>query len=404
VSTQPSEDERPDESTVPDELIDTDEYAAVHGERFEETIDLDRWEQGVDLGALYRRLETEVAPAVEQERRVQQVIREHVFDMLRESDDRPPDAGVHTAKARDLEEYHRKVLFSGQLETCDGTSVTHDTLLLTVTQIGICLISYEGNELALTQRLFRRDLRARMGDPVTEAMELLNRRKERAAPGVKDRRDTLSDLGRRGIMTYAERATLLRRSNAAWRMGHGDVAPYELLTGSGYMQLLDAALKVLRELVAYERFVFVPSSIKDRLLLTIGDALHPLEYAIIDTAERRMAQIVDNGRYAPEYSDIAKKFVADCGPKIVYGVFRASAFSPATPFFAHVDHAHEAAHVAMADSALQEHRGFPLSIELADAACSAMFGPDTFLDAVAAAYRESGEPTRYLPERMTRRK
>jgi hypothetical protein len=42
-------------------------------------------------------------------------------------------------------------------------------------------------------------------------------------------RDRFSELGRRGIMSYAERAVLLHRSQAPWRLGHGHPAPYELL-------------------------------------------------------------------------------------------------------------------------------------------------------------------------------
>lgn len=383
-------------------LVADDVYKAATGESIERTLDLTTWQTGVDLGALYQRLEAEVGPALEQERRVQKVVRSEIFPLLRQAPDAPTEAGVHKAKAADLEDVHRKVLFSGQLDTCDGTTATHDTLLLTVTQIGVCLISYQGNELALSQRLYRRDLRTVGTDPIDEARELLGRRKDRAATGVADKRDTLSELARRGIMTYAERATLLQHSDAAWRMGHGNIAPYELLTGSGNMALLAASLTVLRNLVAYQQFVFVPSSIKDRLLLTIGHALGPLEYAVIQTADHAMRRIVDGGRYNPDSLRLAEAFVDDIGHQIAVGVYRASAHSPATPFFAHIDRVHEAAHIAIADSVLQEHRGFPLSIDLADAACRAMFGAGTFDDAVASAYREHGEPLRYLPERNTR--
>lgn len=383
-------------------LVADDEFKAATGESIEHTLDLNSWQVGVDLRALYQRLESEVGPALEQERRVQEVVRREVFPLLRQADDAPTEAGVHRARPADLEEVHRKVLFSGQLDTCDGTSIPHDTLLLTVTQIGICLISYQGDELSLSQRMYRRDLRAVAANPVEEAKDLLVRRKERAATGAIDKRDTLSELARRGIMTYAERATLLQRSDAEWRMGHGNIAPYELLTGSGNMALLARSLVVLRELVAYQQFVFVPSSIKDRLLLTIGDALGPLEYAVVQTGEHAMRRIVEGGRYHPQYRAMADGFVTDVGPKIAVGVYRASAHAPATPFFAHVDRVHEAAHIAIADSVLQEHRGFPLSIDLADAACRSMFGAETFEDAVASAYRAHGEPLRYLPERITR--
>lgn len=385
-------------------LVADDEFKAATGESIERTLDLSTWQTGVDLGALYQRLEAEVGPALEQERRVQDVIRTEVFPLLRTRPDAPAEAGVHRAKTSDLELVHRNVLFSGELDTCDGTSVTHDTLLLSVTQIGVCLISYQGDELALSQRMYRRDLRTLGSDPVEEAKELLARRKDRGATGVAEKRDTLSELARRGIMTYAERATLLHRSTAQWRMGHGNVTPYELLTGSGNMALLEQSLSVLRGLIGHQQFVFVPSSIKDRLLLTIGDALGPLEYAVVQTAEHAMRRIVENGRYHPAYRRLADDFVAEIGPQIAVGVYRAAAHAPATPFFAHVDRVREAAHIAIADSVLQEHRGFPLSIDLADAACRSMFGAETFDNAVAAAYREHGEPLRYLPERNTREK
>ena len=147
--TQPRDAHPPDDNF----LVANDDYKAATGESIERTLDLTTWQTGVDLGALYQRLEAEVGPALEQERRVQNVVRSEIFPLLRQAPDAPTEAGVHQAKAADLEDVHRKVLFSGQLDTCDGTTATHDTLLLTVTQIGVCLISYQGNELALSQQI-----------------------------------------------------------------------------------------------------------------------------------------------------------------------------------------------------------------------------------------------------------
>ena len=145
-------------------------------------------------------------------------VRDEIFPMLSTRPDAPAEAGVYRASVEQLASVHRKVLFPGRLETCDGTVINHETLLLTVTQIGVCLLSYQGDQLTLSQRLYRRDLRATGDDPLTEAKELLRRRRDRAAPGVDDRRESLSELARRGIMAYAERAVLLERSEALWRM------------------------------------------------------------------------------------------------------------------------------------------------------------------------------------------
>lgn len=39
-----------------------------------------------------------------------------------------------------------RLLFNGAVEACDGTSVEHGTLPVTITQIGVCLVSYQGDQ------------------------------------------------------------------------------------------------------------------------------------------------------------------------------------------------------------------------------------------------------------------
>src|SRR5690606_8683734 len=113
-----------------------------------------------------------------------------------------------------------------------------------------------------------------------------------------DRRDKLTELAQRGIMAYAERAILLRRSTAPWRLGHGTPAPYELITGSGSLDLMVESTKIIRELVeGHQKFLFVASEPADRVLLTIGQALRPLEYAIVSTLKEQINQIVERGHY-----------------------------------------------------------------------------------------------------------
>ena len=98
-------------------------------------------------------------------------------------------------------------------------------------------------------------------------------------------------------------------------MGHGHPAPYELLTGSGSMELLRRSLDLMRELILdYRRFVFVPSAPGERLLLTIGYALRPLEFAIVETSQRRMDQILVKGHLRGEHRDRAEAFTKEAGP------------------------------------------------------------------------------------------
>lgn len=397
--------------------VSADEFHAGFGESLTKTLDLETWTTGEDLASVYGRIEAEVRDAVEQEDHVRAEIRKKVFPLLGAYPGAPPGAGVYAADITHLDRIHRGLLFNGGVEACDGTQQVHDTLPLTILQVGISLVSYQGHQGTWGHRLFRRDLRVASGDPTQEMLELLERRERRGGLNHPSRRDTLSELARRGIMAYGERAILLRRSTAQWRMGHGNPAPYELITGSGSLDLMIEATKIIRELVEHhQKFVFVSSEPSDRVLLTIGQALRPLEYAIIGTLKERIEKTVDGGHYRMRVSvdrhwdgvelspeQWIKKFRDDVAPQVVVGVYRATDLAPAQVFFAHRDHADVAAHIVLADSVLQAHRGFPLLIDLADNVCHGVFGADTLSGPVSAAYADANAPWRYLSERATRR-
>ena len=60
--------------------------------------------------------------------------------------------------------------------------------------------------------------------------------------------------------------------------------------------------------------------------------------------------------------------------------------------------------IALADSVLQPHRGFPALIDLADKVCAITFGPESLAAPLQLAYTRAGAPLRYLSERVTRRR
>jgi hypothetical protein len=383
--------------------VDAATIQRAFGEPLQRILDVASWSTEDNLNALYERLDREITEAVRLEEELLPRVRSLVLPRLRERAS-VAGAGVYQVTVAQLEKIHRGLLFTGGVEACDGTSQSHDTLPVTVTQLGVGLVSYRGDRGTWMQRLFRRDLRLEGEDLADQALALLEARSRRGGFEQESQRDILSELGRRGIMTYAERLILTQRSDAPWRMGHGQPAPYELLTGAGSMEFLRAALDLLRQLIlGHQKFVFVPSAPSDRRLLTVGHALRPLEFAIVDTMEDAWNQIVESGHhYTGAYHDLASAFVREVGPRVVAGIYRASAASPAQIFYAHADHAAEAAAVVLADSTLQEHRGFPLLIDLADHICRANFGGDVFSAAVQSAYAGAGQPTRYLAERQTR--
>lgn len=381
------------------------EFEAAHGEPLAKVLDLDTWMQGGDLLSAYGRLEQEVEDALAQEDEVRKTVREVVFGKIRNSPGAPRNAGVYQANRSDLERVHKGLLFNGGVEACDGVNVVHDTLPLTITQIGVCLVSYNGEQGSWAHRLFRRDLRARLVDPVAEALALLERREKREAQG--SGADNMSELTRRGVMAYAERSILKDKSAAPWRMGHGSPAPFELLSGlwSSNRARLQVALDLIDWYVAYKKFVFVPSAPRRRHWLTIGNALNPMEFAILQTLEPEIERLVETGGYRDEGGTrpLMRRFCKEAAPRIVVGLYRVWEGAPPYLFYAHEDYAELAAHIVMADSMLQEHRGFPMLIDLADTVCSSVFGADTFTTSVQMAYTDAGQPFRYLGERDTRR-
>ncbi len=384
--------------------VESSDFEAAYGEPLSCALDLSTWTQGVDVMALLNEAEQMVSDALAREAEYMPRIREIVFRELRAMPDAPPNAGVYQAQRSDLEKIHTGLLFNGGVEACDGTNIVHDTLPLTITQIGVCLVSYNGEQGSWAHRLYRRDLRAKLADPVEEVLAVLSQREKRGAQGLEE--DSLSELARRGIMAYAERAILREKSNASWRMGHGSPAPYELLTGlwSSQRERIKISLDLIRWYVEHKRFVFVPSAPRKRHWLMIGQALRPLEFAIVQTLKPEIERMIENGGYR-DGSGVKQEMVRFCeevASDIVIGLYRAWDAAPPYLFYAHKDCAEMAAHIALADSILQEHRGFPMLIDLADTVCSSTFSPDSFLSSVQMAYANADEPFRYLGERETR--
>jgi len=377
------------------------------GEPLSQVLNMGTWSPGIQLADLYASLRQVVAESVAQERRVKDPIRQRVFSRLGAGTDTkaPKAAGLYRLQPSEIEEIHRGLLFNGATECCDGTMATHEALVLAVMQIGVSLVAYQGNQGAWVQRLYRRDVCAQYHDPVQEALALLQSRQD--TPGVDEAGQTYTRRICRALMKYAERAALTHLSRALWRMGHGNPLPHLLLIPTD-PDLLRAGIAVLRELILHHRrFVFVVSEPADRLLLTLGNALHPLEFAVVQTLEgqysaSRIDRIVDLEHPGRGESGLVRGFLQEVLPAVVTGVFRAGAHSPPRVFYAHQEFACQAAALALADSVLQPNRGFPMLIDLADLVCRNTFDSGTFRGTIQNAYAAAGEPSRYLGERETR--
>jgi hypothetical protein len=388
-----------------DDSISAGDFLNSFGEEIRRTLDLSTWRVGNDLANEYARVEREVRDAVERETDLQRKVRKEVFPRIETRKKAPKNAGVHEADQAVIEKIHRDLLFHGGMEACDGAIQVHDTLPLTIYQIGVTLVSYSGDQGTWSQRLFRRDLKQSGDSRIDDVLASLERRSRRRDPSL---RDGLGELIQKTFLQYAERAILLRHSKAPWLMGRGNPITYELLTGGGNLELMVEATNVLRQLVEQrQKFVFVAHEPGDEVLLTIGHALRPMEFAIVNTLDERLEHWLHQKRFRTKVGETLQwdndairptewipRVIHRVASKIVVGVFRATPVAPAQVFYAHEDHAMLAAHMVLADSMLQEHRGFPMLADMARQTCNTAFG-DSLAALADNAYAAAGAPWRF---------
>jgi len=261
--------------------------------------------------------------------------------------------------------------------------------------------------------LFRRDLKQTGVNRVNEVIAMLETRSQRGTPNSKQA--GLGEMVRKALLDYAERAILLRNSKAPWLMGHGNPVTYELLTGGDNLELMVEGTNTIREFVEQrQKFVFVAQEPGDPMLLTIGQALRPMEFAIVSTLDERIERWLHQERFkvgvgsglkwdgeSISASEWIPRFIDRVASKIVVGLFRATRVSPAQVFYAHVDHADFAAHMVLADSVLQEQRGFPMLLDMARQVCSTVFGA-SLASLAENAYAAAGVPWRYAGAQSNR--
>src|SRR5258707_480041 len=201
ASEQPSDSDQHDRSSADNILaMEANQFQAAFGESVENPLDIDTWQLGDDLAAMYSALEQQITQAVEQEGRIRERIRTELFPYVFTHPQAPQQAGCYKVDVATLERIHRGLLFNGGVEACDGTSLVHDTLPITIAQIGVSLVSYQGNQGTWVHRLYRRDLRVGGLYPIEEAMVLLERRRRRDNTDAQSTRDRLSEFTHRGIM------------------------------------------------------------------------------------------------------------------------------------------------------------------------------------------------------------
>lgn len=368
-----------------------DDFKKAYGEDFSTAIDIDTWRIGENLAELYPLIEKELVQARQDEIKTHQAFREVVFPKIKQLAS-VPHAGLHDeVKSEEIiEKVHKGFLFNGAVTACGSVSSVYNSIPISITQIGVCLVNYQGQHGSYSHRLFRRDLRYKGDDPVKEAIDLIERR--RGDDETNNSRERLSEIAVRGIKTYAERSILLEKSNSKWLLGAGTPVPNELMRGfwSSRKEMKERSIALMRKMILdHKHFVYVQECARNPQLWTFGNALRPFEYLIIDTIKDGLERRLETGGMRGEFLADYKKMVADVGDKVAIGVYRVSKHSAPQIFYCHIDHIQIAALVAMADSVLQMHLGSPMLLDLANNICKTAFGQSDFVATIEQAYSKA---------------
>src|SRR5262249_22973102 len=398
-SFPPSTEPLPPVGRDPDAPTPTREIERALGQTLASALDFATWDKDSGLQGLAKAQEY-LTRSVQEQGRILQGVRTQILNELAAFPDAPSAAGVYRAKTEDLRIARRTILLSGRMTAARGASIGHESVAASLVSVGICLTKYDGKIRSWRTMFMRHDCDLKTGNVVEDIRAVLNQRarRSRVGPGSNGH-DSISRLMRRAFQSAAERKSLLENGGPGWRMGYGVPAPYDLLTGSGSMGLLDAVLPILESLLLSEkRWVFIPDSLSSLAFATIAAALDPGQLAIIQKAKATFDAIVEKGHYDSTSKAKVRKFVNKAGDAIVIGGFRATPFAPAQLFFAHAEHAIHAGLVAMADAELQPHRGFPLLLELAGVSCKTSLGIDAFQGMVESTYAKAGAGSFYSPD------
>jgi len=382
-------------------LLPGPEIERALGQSVRAALDLDSWSENRSLEQMLDHVQAFVKGSLGEETRLRALVRRHVLNALHEFPDAPQCAGVYAVSESHRRAARRNILLRGQATAVDGACTGHDGLAASLVSIGVSLARYDGAMNSWRTTFLRHDYDLAGDDPVEEIRGLLNRRDRRDGNRTGPKRDLLSYMLRRGFMAAAERKVLLERADTRWRIGHGVPAPMELLTGSGSMDLIEEALPLLDNLLLREkRWVFVLTSAASRAFATMANALDPGQVAIFQKTKPSLDALVEGGTYYPGYKGRVLEFAARLGEATVIGGFRATPHSPGQLFVAPAEHAVTAGILALADAAVQPHRGFPLLLDLAWVSAKTHLGIEAYAGIVETAYAKAGAGGMFSPDRV----
>lgn len=276
-----------------------------------------------------------------------------------------------------------ELLFSGQVTGIDGTVATHQMLSGIRCQIGVVAVNYHNQQLRQSYYISE----ASFQNDSDDVLSILQKREFKKRP--------ISGLVIRALMLYREREVALRPEYAgAYKMLHGPLMPFELMTGLGRLRALYTTMNLLKRTVADPKIFSIVSTSRHSDYVTLGTALNPGEY-MVDDKYSFGDEVADNqdfmalGRWREREFERMKEFLQRHAAKILIGVIRVG--QRPYVFHAHRDTFDLAAAIIARDALMQREKGFPLLIDYADTLCSEYFPAGDFTQLMRYQLARDGE-------------
>lgn len=279
------------------------------------------------------------------------------------------------------------LLFTGQVTGIDGTVATHQMLSGIRCQIGVVAVNYFNQKLRQSYYISETSLRHENED----ILSVLQRREFKNRP--------ISNLVIRALLLYREREVALRPEYTNnYKMLHGPLLPFELMTGLGRLRAFYTTIDLLKRITADPKIFSVVSTSRQNDYITLGTALNSGEY-MVDEKYSLGDEVADDHDFMASQKwrerefDHMKEFLQKRVSKILVGVIRVG--QRPYMFYAHRDTFDLAAAIIARDALMQREKGFPLLIDYADTLCSEYFPAGDFAQLMRYQMAREGE---YLTE------
>jgi hypothetical protein len=213
----------------------------------------------------------------------------------------------------------------------------------------------------------------------------------------------------RAILLYRERELGLNDEfSDKFKMYHGPLLPFELMSDLGRLRALDYTLEILQRLIKNRKCFSIISRSQSDAYMRLGISLKPGEYFLLKHKDVGKELLYDRSLLAhPDKwreEDLLKisHFLKQDATKLKIGIIKMS--KRPYIFQAHNEYFDLAAKIIARDSMFQREKGFPLLIDYADNLCGTFFKASDFNKIIEFQLAKEGEFLSEMSEETMRQK